>query len=171
MNKQSESLRILMDLLKQQEGHKLPLTKAKEKLQSLIPEENAKVIAEQAIEEALDELMIEKVLDYDETDKDSTGHLVWFLRIPNKERREQLENLSEEDRTFLRILYNSESHDRPGAIPADVASEKLQEVGVGSDYVPFIPGLTYDFFKNGDGESVMYHYLLAENEKDREFMT
>lgn len=171
MNIQSEYIKILMDLLKQQEGHKLPLTKAKEKLQSLIPEENAKITAEQAIEEALDELMIEKVLDYDETDKDSTGQLVWFLRIPNKERREQLENLSEEDRTFLRILYNSESHGRLGAIPADVASEKLQEVGVGSDYVPFISGLTYDFFKNGEDESVMYHYLLAEDEKDREFIT
>ncbi|MHA2432210.1 MAG: hypothetical protein ACXADO_03160 [Candidatus Thorarchaeota archaeon] len=165
MKRDVDSVIMLLDMLRGSESRQLPLREIRMKLKVTFGVEEV----DQAIESVLDGWLVDKILDYDDEDRESLGKLVWFLRLLTDDESKYLRELSEVDRAFLRVLRNSESDNRYGVIRADIALKELQEVGHDSEYVPYIPGITNDFFRTEEGERVQYHYIIPEYEKSDEY--
>lgn len=161
-----EAVGFLLDILGDNEDKRLPLSSAREKMEEFLGGEYEDK-AQETIEYALDNWMVEKILDYN--DEEPSGRRVWFLRLLTQEESLQRESLPEEDQAFLKILYTSEGDGQLGAIRSDIATKKLQELRFDPEYSCYIHGLTYDFFTTEDGEQVMYHYLIPEDEKTEEY--
>lgn len=165
----SQTVNIIMESLKKSDAQQMPLRILKSKLHENLGEAtNAEVVVNQAIEYALDKLIVSIQLDYDDGDEEFLGELVWFLCFLTEEDSKYLRSFSEMERVFLRILRNSETDGRLGVIRADIALKKLQELGFDLDYVPYIPNVTNDFFLTENGELVEYHYIIPEYEKSEE---
>ena len=160
----------VIGLLKKSGSRSMPLKQLRALLlEGLNEYAEAENIVSQAIESVLDRWIVDKVLDYDDNDEESQGKLVWFLRLLSKEESEYLSTLPEEKQALLRILRNSETENRLGAIRMGQALEELHKQGFDLDFVPAVSNRTGDFFRTEGGVLVVYQYLISEDEKPTEY--
>ena len=122
----SQTANIIVELLKESDDHQMFLRNLKLKLHENLGEAtNTEVVVNQAIEYALDKLIVSIQLDYDDGDEEFLGELAWFLCFLTEEDSKHLRSFSEMERVFLRILRTSETEGRLGVIRADIALKKL----------------------------------------------
>ncbi len=166
----SEYVDILIELLENTELNKIPQRELEYELQKILRiNDSIEVDTRTVIQYALDNWMIDKILDYDDNSMNSVGQLVWFLCTLTEAETEALRNLPEVAKSFLKILHSSNITGDLGVVRADDALEALNEDGYDIEYVPYIPSKTNDFFRPEDGKLVQFHYLVPENEKSEEY--
>ncbi|MFX1483881.1 MAG: hypothetical protein ACFFCP_11930 [Promethearchaeota archaeon] len=163
-----EAAQIIAEILRNTETKRMPLRELKSRLQASL-QVNENIEMDDVIQYALENWIVEKVLDYDNDSAESVGQLEWFLRILSEKEAERFQNLPEASKCFIRILYGINTPGDLGVIRADDALKKLNEKGYDVEYVPYIPDKTDDFFRLEDGELVQFHYLIPEEEKSEEY--
>jgi hypothetical protein len=163
-----ETAHMLAEILQNTETRRMPLRELKSRLQASL-QINENIEMDDVIQYALENWIVEKVLDYDNDYTESVGQLVWFLRLLSEKEAERFQNLPEVSKCFIRILYSINTPGDLGVISADNALKKLNERGYDVEYVPYIPNKTDDFFRLEDGELVQFHYLIPEEEKSEEY--
>jgi hypothetical protein len=121
------------------------------------------------VEYALDNWIVDKILDYDDNSEESIGKPVWFIRLLNEKDAESLSNLSDEAKWLLKILRKSKTDGILGVIRASDALKNLNEKGYDLRLVPHIPDRVDEYFKTVDGEFTHFYYLIPEDEKSEEY--
>ncbi len=166
----AEYIDILIELLENTELNKTPQRDLEYDLQKILQvNDRIEVDAKEVIQYALDNWMIDKILDYDDNSNESVGQLVWFLCTLNEKEAEALRILPEAVKCFIKILRSSNTTGNLGVVRADETLSVLHKHGYDIEYVPFISGKTDDFFRLEDGKLVQYHYLVPEVEKSEEY--
>jgi hypothetical protein len=165
-----QAVNIIREITEGTETRQLSLREVKSKLNETFRDaQDVDTIADGAIAFALDNWMVDKVLDYDDSDEKSAGELVWFIRSLPREEADHLSRLSKEKQAMLKILRESESESRLGAIRASDALLELRRLGFDLDSAPSIPSRTSSFFRPENDKSIEFKYLLSEYEKSEEY--
>jgi len=165
-NPMSEAVSILLDLLLAAGERGLPLAVASRELEMRLSKKglpDVSSLARATIETALDEWLIDKVID-DPLGFDVTGPHgdVWFLRVPQEEKTQNLQSLPEVERKFLRLLHAVDIDRGLGMMREDVAIAKLREMGFDINYVPWIDDRLETQYEWQDGEPVKWYCLIPE---------
>lgn len=163
---------IVTNILARIESRQLPLKDVKIRVsEKLEGADDINATVDKAIEWALDNWIVDKVLDYDEDDEEFAGELVWFLRATTEEEAEYLGRLSKAEHALLNILRNAENESRLGVIRANEALQRLRKLGFDLKSAPSIIGKTSSFFRPENGKLIEFKYLLSEEEKSEEYVT
>ncbi len=161
---------ILLELLQNAELKRLPLSELEIALQKTIRTNNKiDISVDSVIHYALDNWIVDKILDYNDSSMESIGQLIWYIGTLNKEETEALRNLPDVAKVFLKMLRSSNEKGRLGVIRADDALNALREKGYDIEYAPYIPSKTDDFFRQEDEKVIQFHYLISEEEKSEEY--
>lgn len=128
-------------------------------------------LSEKVIDYALDNWLIDKVIDYPSFDGDvPLGRLSWFLKFLDENESEYLRTLSPEEQELLKILRECTTPDELGIIHEDIALKMLRERGFDVNEVPFIKDKVSEFFTtDDDGKLVGWHRLIPEYELTEEY--
>ena len=165
----SKVLEYLITIIENWEEEAISLAEARIQLEKVLAEnevENHIAIAENAIKDALDNWIVDKVIDYVE-DEVSERETDWFLRTLTSEERKHRSELSDVKKEFIKILRECEVDGRLGVILESDAIQQLMMRGFDVDFVPHIAGLTGEFVRFADdGESIIWHYLVPKYELD-----
>lgn len=161
-----EAIERLRKILKSESSHRLALSLVVQKMCDYEEFDSDFVIM--SIQQALDDLMVEKVIDYPSYDEGiPVGKLVWHLKLLGKVESKQLRGLKPEAKALLNVLWNCDDPNALGAVREKDALGQLRALGFEVDRVPYIPGLVDDFFTAESGENVRWHYLTPEYERAR----
>ncbi|MFX1606746.1 MAG: hypothetical protein ACFFDD_12700 [Promethearchaeota archaeon] len=163
---ENEAVTVLIELLENTKSKQMPLRELIIRLQE---NQDININARTVIEYALDNWIVDKILDYDDNSEESIGKPVWFIRILDENEIEILRNLSKEAKCLLKILRKSDTDGVLGVASTSDLIKTLHERGHDLDLVPHIPGRVDDFFKTVEGELVQFHYLIPEDEKSEEY--
>jgi hypothetical protein len=167
---ESEAVAILIELLENTDTKQIPLRKLVNRLhKTLQANPGINTDASTIIEYALDNWIVDKILDYDDSSEESIGRPVWFIRILNEKEVEILRNLSDETKCLLKILRKSETDGSLGVVRTSDVLKTLYERGYDLELVPHVPDRVDDYFKTVDGEFTQFHYLIPEDEKSEEY--
>ncbi len=165
-----EYVDILIELLENTELNKIPQRELEYELQKILRiNDSIEVDTRAVIQYALDNWMIDKILDYDDNSNESVGQLVWFLCTLSEKEAEALRILPEAVKCFIRILRSSNTTGNLGVVRADEVLRVLYEHDYDIEHVPYILGKTDDFFRPEDGKLVQFHYIVPEDEKSEEY--
>ncbi len=166
----SEYVDILIELLENTELNKIPQRELEYELQKILRiNDSIEVDTRTVIQYALDNWMIDKILDYDDNSNESVGQLVWFLCTLNEKEAEALRILPKVVKCFIKILRSSNTTGNLGVVRADEVLRVLYEHDYDIEHVPYILGKTDDFFRPEDGKLVQFHYIVPEDEKSEEY--
>ncbi|TFG11662.1 hypothetical protein EU537_11800 [Candidatus Thorarchaeota archaeon] len=167
-----EYIEHLIGLLSEKGREPMPLVIVEKRLTQMFDtlEESPKVSAKEAIEYSLEHWIVEKVVAYPESEYNLPSYRrVWCLKIPSKEERMRLKNLSSVQQAFLKMLYESEGNGRLGSIKEEDALKELQDADYEVDKVPWISDmLDISYVPTDDGYEIWY-YLVPEDEKTEEY--
>ncbi len=163
----TEAITVLIELLDIEETKQIPLRRLVPKLQTHL---DTSTDASTIIEYALDNWIVDKILDYDDSSEESIGRPVWFIRLLSEKDTETLRNLSDANKAFLKMLRNSNEEENRGAIRADDVLRALREEGYEIEFTPNIPSKTDECYRFDNDESTLFCYLIPEDEKTEEYL-
>lgn len=138
-------LTILLTLLREERGPSgTPLSLVRKRLTQLLGSPSK---AEQTIQKALDQHLIDKVIDYEEKDRDTLlAEPTWHLKLLTPKERKERRKLSSADQALLRLLFQQNHPLYLGRIPQEEARRRLWAQGHTEEEteraVQGIPGLT-----------------------------
>lgn len=127
---------------------------------------------EQAIEHALDDYRIDKVLDYPDSEWNLYGgRPLWHLMKLTSEDADRLRSLRKVDLALLQLLKNQTAPKSEGEMKSDDARIILQEQGFAEDETKFLWVEDYvdHHYEYDDGKSIEWCRLIPENEKTEEY--
>lgn len=132
--------------------------------------ENPEHLINDAIQYALTNWLVEKVIDYPRyKDGFAIGAPTWVLKKLTGEESKCLQELPEVKTAYLRLLQSCSESDEIGRMREKDALKHLQELGFDVDRIPHIPGRTQLTLQHEDGEWVTVCRLIPEFEKTEEF--
>ncbi len=162
-----------MDLLDTCGQRGLPLEDLEEALKDRIESQgdlNKPSLANQAIQYALDNWLIDKTIDYCRDSRGvEVGELRWFLRALSEEESEELKQLPDIKKQIIRILRRQETERRLGMMRAEELLKRLQDKGFETQYVPIADIRVSDVFKAEEGKLVKWIRLIPEFELTEDF--
>ena len=155
-----------------QTPHGIPLDEIKIKLSEnseLKDSSNRKEVINEAIEYALDNWLIDKVID-SPTYEDGipVGSPTWLLKKLEKDESNELQSLPAAKKAYLKILRSSGDSAYLGMISEDDALKRLGELGFELDRAPHISDRTQIIFDYDEGKLVRWCSLIPEFEKTEE---
>ncbi len=125
---------------------------------------------QQAIQHALDNWLIDKVIDYPlNSEGKEVGRLTWFLCPLSEEESDFLKNLPDIEKTVLKILRERETEYGLGTMSEEDLLLRLEELGFEADYVPIIEDRVSDFYEPENDELIAWYYLVPRFERTPEF--
>ena len=167
---ESEGVTILIELLENMDSKQISLKDLENRLQRILKDNTeSKADANDVIQYALDNWIVDKILDYDDSSEESMGEPVWFIRILTEEEAEVLQNLPEAAKCFIKILYESKTDGTLGVVRTRDVLKTLRERRYNLELVPYVSNKISDFFKTKGGKLVQFHYLVPEDEKSEEY--
>ena len=159
-----ETAEILVSLLRASGKRGLPLTIAQNRLEERLKTggcDNPSLTAEQAIQYALDNWIVDKIVDAPET-QDGVPKLgeVWFLTALDPQETAALQKLPQVEQMVLKILRSRDLRVRLGAIRAGDLLEQLRQQGFHIDRVPIVVDTVEEFSTVDEEGRIEYWYGL-----------
>lgn len=153
--------------------HGIPISKLKQRLmekEEIRGFKNHEEIVNQAIEYALQEGLIDKVIDSPRYEDDiPIGLPTWLLKKVDEEETEFLSNLSEVKQEYLRLLRSTTNANEIGMLKEEDVIKKLQERGFDVERAPHVSGRTQIIFDYNGEEPIRWCRLIPEFERTEEF--
>lgn len=172
-NKIDTAVELLLGLLENEGAKGVPLEDIEEDLANRLKDRRDSQElpnASETINYALDNWVVEKTIDDCENEEGvPIGPQIWFLRILTQEESEKLQNLSEAEKTVLRILRNQEDEHRLGTMRRDELLSRLKEAGFSVDNVPGPRSIVSDFYESKNDQMVAWYYLIPQYERSKEY--
>jgi len=128
-------------------------------------------IVAEGISKAIDEFLIEQVVDYTRREGEAGGELIWYLRVLSKEEELKLRHLKPVQLALLRVIYEQESPGCPGEIRVIDAIDKLGKRGCtnpGNEYLRIADKID-PFWKIEDHGRTEWLRMIPEHEKTPEY--
>jgi hypothetical protein len=127
--------------------------------------------ASQLIEDALNNHLVEKVIDYPPENWDSFEKPIWYVRPTSAEVAESYRNLPPHEWALLKLLWNQNDRNHLGQMKLEAAQEELRRQGFPERRlrVLVIEGVVGHFFTTEDGVMTEWCYVLPEWEKTEEY--
>jgi hypothetical protein len=126
----------------------------------------------QAIEQAIDDFKIDKVLDYPDDEWNlSSGRPLWHLLILTPDDADRLRNLDKVDFALLRLLKSQTTPKQEGEMKSEDARTILREQGFTDDDLQslWVEDLVDHHYEFKDEKSIEWCRLIPENEKTEEY--
>jgi len=129
-------------------------------------------IVDSAIEQALDQLEIDQLIDYDTREE---GHgrteAIWYLRILNEKEAHDLQSLKPVARALLKLLYKQGDYEHLGQMRVEDARTRLTELGFPLSETKYISveGRVDVFWRFRSGQQEEWFRIIPEYEKTAEY--
>ena len=160
--------KLVHELVKflESERSPIPLVKVLENFSS-----NEEAIKD-AIQYSINELLVNKVLDYPDKKWDLYSLLpLWHLKKLNKEEADELRNLPPVELAAIRVLQEHVSQKGIGRISSHDLRSALMKLGFDGTETEFlwIEGWVEDIYESGDEQLIRWYRLIPEDEKTEEY--
>jgi hypothetical protein len=150
---------------------KFPSGVMKDIIQAQLREKYPSGLLANAMDYALDNLLIQQVLDDPPEESGILDDLVWYLKPIDDDTVEKLQKLLPMDFALMRILHTRNDEKDRGRISITSARKELERRGVDCRDLEysFVEDLIGKYYASEDGEWVIWFYLIPEYEKTEEY--
>ena len=177
MKEQSTEFRHrLLDIVRSKKDG-IPKEQVRKQLESLY---STDIVAE-GMRQAIDEFLIEQVVDYTRREGEVGGDFIWYVRALSREEEQKLRSLKPVQLALLKLMYEQESPGCPGEIRVADARDKLRERGYvkpENEYLRIVDKIEAFWTVEDDGRTELLRvipehektpqYKAAKEESDRE---
>ena len=144
---------------------------SKEQVKKQLKSVYAPDLVDAGIRQAIDEFLIEQVIDYSRREGVVSGDLVWYLRTLSGEEEQKLRSLRPAQLALLRLMYCQGDHDNLGQMRVEDARRRLAELGFPTSETKYISveGRVDAFWRIRSGEQEEWFRIIPEYEKTAEY--
>lgn len=171
-----DGIKELVRIIGEKENQQVRLPDAQELLQVWLElvgiESDFFQIAEQIVQLAIEEWIVQKTIDYPSYDDDiPLGYPEWHLKIVTAEEKTQFAQLKPVQHALLKILYSMKTNQkRLGAVEETEAIDLLSGMGFDVTDIPLVPDKVSIFFLSKDDTRTKWYHLIPEYEKRESYV-
>ena len=144
---------------------------SKEQVKKQLESSYAPDLVDAGVRQAIDEFLIEQVIDYSRREGVVSGDLIWYLRALSGEEEQKLRSLKPAQRALLKLMHCQGDYDHLGQMTVEDARTRLAEVGFPLSETKYlsVEGRVDVFWRIRSGEQEEWFRIIPEYEKTAEY--